>query len=157
MKLTDRQQRYADARAEGRNRKDAALEAGCPPKSASQAASVLESNTKVTAYWEGIGYRPDGPRVKDRTEAKTEKAATAIDEKAETPLAKYDDPLEFLRDVVNDSAEDPKLRLDAAKAWDNSLRGRASNKGKKAEQEDRAKEVANRFAPPMPPKLERIK
>lgn len=65
----------------------------------------------------------------------------------------YDDPEKFLRAVMNDSATDAKLRVDAAKALMPYIHVRKGEGGKKEQQADAAKKVASKFAAAAPPKL----
>jgi phage terminase small subunit len=65
----------------------------------------------------------------------------------------YEDPDKFLRAVMNDSETDAKLRVDAAKALLSAQVRRAENGGKKDAKQEAAKQVANKFATPTPPKL----
>lgn len=165
MTITKRQREYAEARAAGLPKRAAAIAAGCPEKTASQAATTLEKAADVRAHWERIGFVPPVVERKPKAEKQprepkkdsVQQAAERIAERAARPASQYDDPLDFLRDVVNDQCEDQKLRLEAAKAWDAGLRGRAATKGKKGEAEDRAKKAANRFAPVAAPGLKVVK
>ena len=72
-------------------------------------------------------------------------------------MDEFDDPIEYMKTVVNTPQEDPKLRLDAAKAWDAAIRGRAQAKGKKQEQQERAGKLAGKFGVPTPPSLKAVK
>lgn len=65
----------------------------------------------------------------------------------------YEDPEKFLRAVMNDSATDAKLRVDAAKALMPYVHERKGDAGKKAAQNEAAKQVASRFSASAPPKL----
>ena len=65
----------------------------------------------------------------------------------------YEEPDKFLRAVMNDSETDAKLRVDAAKALLSAQVRRAENGGKKDAKQEAAKQVANKFATPTPPKL----
>lgn len=65
----------------------------------------------------------------------------------------YDEPDKFLKAVMNDNGTDVKLRVDAAKALLSAQVRRAENGGKKQEQAEAAKKVANKFAVAAPPKL----
>lgn len=56
------------------------------------------------------------------------------------------DPLEYMRRLMNNPIEDPKLRLDAAKALASFTVAKPGEKGKKEVQADRAKEVARKFS-----------
>lgn len=70
-----------------------------------------------------------------------------------TLAATYDDPAKFLRAVMNDSASEAKLRLDAAKALMPFVHQKMGEGGKKEQRHAAAQKVANRFAPAEPPKL----
>ena len=52
-----------------------------------------------------------------------------------------DDPLEYLKSVWTDESEDPKLRLDAAKAAMPYIHGKVADKGKKQTKADEAKKA----------------
>jgi phage terminase small subunit len=64
---------------------------------------------------------------------------------------RFEDPLEFLKYVTNDAAEDPRLRVDAAKAWASYTVAKPGEKGKKEEKADAAKKVAGRFSAAQAP------
>lgn len=156
MIIAERQRLYAEARADGLNRKAAAIAAGCPEKTASQQASRLEKDEAVLAYWSRLGFDPAAPIDRGPPDSVV-KAAERIADRAASPMDGFDDPIEYMKTVVNTPQEDPKLRLDAAKAWDAAVRGRAQAKGKKGEQAERAKEIASKFATPTPPSLKAVK
>jgi phage terminase small subunit len=65
--------------------------------------------------------------------------------------ATYDDPMKFLRAVMNDSATEAKLRVDAAKALMPFVHQKLGEGGKKEARQEAAKKVASRFAPAAPP------
>lgn len=65
----------------------------------------------------------------------------------------YDDPEKFLRAVMNDSATDAKLRIDAAKALMPYIHAKKGEGGKKEQKQAEAQKVASRFAAASPPKL----
>ena len=71
--------------------------------------------------------------------------------------ATYDDPEKFLRAVMNDSATEAKIRVDAAKALMPYIHPKKGEGGKKDEAADRAKKAAGgKFkAAPAPLKLVR--
>lgn len=156
MALAERQRLYAEARADGLNKRASALAAGCPEKTASQQATRLERDQAVIDHWKRIGFDPDAP-VEKPPMPSTVAAAERLAERADTPLDEYSDPVEYMKALVNSPTEDPKLRLDAAKAWDASNRAKLQARGKKEEKADKAKEAANRFAAPAPPKLAAVK
>lgn len=140
MALTEQKRRYADARLSGLTKKEAAIEAGCPAKTASQAASRYEKD-------------PDVQAAMGRTIAVQ---AKKIDEPAADPdtyiPGQVDDPLEFFKNVTNDLEAEPKLRLDAAKAWAQYTLTKPGEAGKKEDKAKAAKDAGQgRFAAAPPP------
>lgn len=67
--------------------------------------------------------------------------------------AYYDDPLTFLKAVMNDSGSEAKLRVDAAKALMPFMHQKLGEGGKKEQKNEEAKKVAGRFAQAMAPRL----
>lgn len=63
----------------------------------------------------------------------------------ENSLHPVDDPIEYFKRVTNDWNEDPKLRLDAAKAWATFTVNKPGEKGKKEQKEERARQAASKF------------
>ncbi|HEJ1535797.1 TPA: terminase small subunit [Pseudomonas aeruginosa] len=129
MALTEQKRRYAAARLSGMGKKAAAIEAGCPEKTAAQAASRYEKDPDVQAAM--------GRQLKV---AEKKVAATSVDPDPYIP-ASSDDPLEFMRQMMNDLAADPKLRLDAAKALAGFTIAKPGEKGKKEERQEKAEEA----------------
>lgn len=74
------------------------------------------------------------------------RAPTVAQVAARVPLElaphQLEDPLEFMRAVMADANEDPKLRLDAAKALASFTYAKPGDKGKKDEQQEKAKNAA---------------
>ncbi|HBO0862561.1 terminase small subunit [Pseudomonas aeruginosa] len=135
MALTEQKRRYAAARLSGLGKKAAAIEAGCPEKTAAQAASRYEKDADVQAAM--------GRQLKV---AEKKVAATSVDPDPYIP-ARSDDPLEFMRQMMNDLEADPKLRLDAAKSLAAFTVAKPGEKGKKEEKADAAKQAGKgRFA-----------
>ena len=129
MALTEQKRRYAAARLSGMGKKAAASEAGCPEKTAAQAASRYEKDPDVQAAM--------GRQLKV---AEKKVAATSVDPDPYIP-ARSDDPLEFMRQMMNDLEADPKLRLDAAKALAGFTIAKPGEKGKKEERQEKAEEA----------------
>lgn len=87
---------------------------------------------------------------------RTLKAAEAKVEKVSADPDPYipgqsSDPLEFMRQMMNDLEADPKLRLDAAKALAAFTVAKPGDKGKKDEKADAAKEAGKKFGSTPPP------
>lgn len=139
--LTQKKRLYAEARMAGLNMTDSAIAAGCPEKTAQPAGSRYEKDADVIAYME----RANAPKPAEPEPIAAVQPAQAPPEPPKIPL-RFEDPLEFLRHVTNDSAEDPRLRLDAAKAWASFTVAKPGEKGKKEEKADAAKKVASRFS-----------
>ncbi|HCT7937109.1 terminase small subunit [Pseudomonas aeruginosa] len=129
MALTEQKRRYAAARLSGLGKKAAAIEAGCPERTAAQAASRYEKDPDVQAAM--------GRQLKI---AERKVAATSADPDPYIP-ARSDDPLEFMRQVMNDLEADPKLRLDAAKSLAAFTVAKPGEKGKKEERQEKAEEA----------------
>lgn len=68
-------------------------------------------------------------------------------------LNKYEDPLEFLKSVMNDPNLEIDDRKDAAKAMLPYIHQKKGEGGKKDAKGAAAKNAANKFAVPAPPKL----
>ncbi|EKF6774379.1 hypothetical protein FA071_04345 [Pseudomonas aeruginosa] len=139
MALTEQKRRYAAARLSGLGKKAAAIEAGCPEKTAAQAASRYEKDADVQAAM--------GRQLKA---AEKKVAATSVDHDPYIP-ARSDDPLEFMRQMMNDLEADPKLRLDAAKSLAAFTVAKPGDKGKKEERADAAKSAGKKFGATPPP------
>ncbi|MFC0710703.1 terminase small subunit [Azorhizophilus paspali] len=141
MALTEQKRRYAAARLSGMTKKEAAIEAGCPEKTASQAASRYEKDPDVQAAM--------GRQI--AAEAKKKAEAPAVDPDPYIPDA-ANDPLEFMRQMMNSVEADPKLRLDAAKSLAAFTVAKPGEKGKKEERADAAKKASGgKFAAARPP------
>ena len=159
----------------GKNQKQSALYAGCPAASADVSASRYERHPEIIALLSRM-TAAEKPKEKTVKAEKVVPAAKAIHEPEptqkppapppevfqKTPVAAVaiemdsDDlpaPLRFMRDVMNDVQEDPKLRLDAAKALAAFTVAKPGEKGKKELKQEEAEKVASRFAPSAPPKL----
>lgn len=142
MALTEQKRRYAAARLAGAPKKQAAIEAGCPAKTAAQAASRLEKDRDVQAAM--------GRAVAVEQKRKDE---PAIDPNPHIP-GQAGDPLEFMRSMMNDLEAEPKLRLDAAKALAAFTVAKPGEQGKKDQKADAAKKAsAGRFGQSAPPRL----
>ena len=105
--LTEQRRKYAEARFKGCTKREAAIAAGCPPKTATQAAARLEKNPDVLMAIAALnGGQPlEMPSVIVNRNAAPIKAAPAtlppLPEVEEDPLPTTQDPIEFLRAVMN--------------------------------------------------------
>lgn len=130
MALTEQKRRYAAARLSGMPKKQAAIAAGCPEKTASQAASRYEKDPDVQSAM--------GRQV--AAEARKTEQPSSADPDPYIP-SQVDDPVAFFKQVTNDLEADPKLRLDAAKAWAQFTVAKPGEKGKKEERQEKAEQA----------------
>lgn len=145
MTLTDQQRKYAEARMSGLSIKDAALAAGCPLKTASQAGSRLEKHPSVLAHLS---------RLKTlESESNPVAGRDPVDaSQASTDAKFFEDPKDMLRHAMNDRKLDVKARLQAAIALLPFEHQKLGESGKKEQKETAAQgAVTGRFAPATPP------
>ena len=145
--LTKQKRLYADARLAGMSKKESAIAAGCPEKTASQAASRYEKDPDIQAAM--------GRSVIVR-EYKTDEPKVDLD--AYIPTAE-EDPLKFLAAIMLDPNAEPRLRFDAAKALASFTVSKPGEKGKKEDKAEAAKVASKgRFAAaPAPGQLRAVK
>jgi phage terminase small subunit len=93
------------------------------------------------------GYRPGAGRPK-RDQPKPE----TVEERV-SALPVTEDPVKFLEGLMNDPAQDIRIRSDAAKALLPYKHKKLGEGGKKEQQADDAKKVAGRFSTGAPPRL----
>lgn len=92
--------------------------------------------------------------VKGRSGGARPGAGRKKKEPAVLPLSvHYDDPLTFLKAVMNDAGAEAKTRVDAAKALMPFVHQKLGESGKKQKRQAEAEKVASRFSPAPPPKL----
>jgi phage terminase small subunit len=144
MSLSEQQRKFAEARMNGLSIKDAALFAGCPEKTASQAGSRLQKHPNVLAH---IG------RLKTIESDANPAAGRDNSSGADAgPIAFYDDPMEMLKHAMNDRLLDAKTRIQAAMALLPYEHKKLGESGKKEDQGEAAKgAVKGRFSPAAPP------
>jgi phage terminase small subunit len=186
MALTSKKRAFIVAVREGASNKDAAIAAGCSPKTASAAGSRLAKDVDVILELHKLNalFPIDGnvkadvkavvkaPRAK--TSPREPKHAGEYIPKAlrqpQVPVEQHDpeegfgrvytDPKDYLLDDMNDPLLDRKDRRDAAKALMPFLHARKGEGGKKEERQDAAKKAgAGKFgaAPPPPSHLRSVK
>lgn len=186
MALTSKKRAFIVAVREGASNKDAAIAAGCSPKTASAAGSRLAKDPDVVSelhklnalFPVGAGVKADVKTdvkpSKPKAAARAPKQASELIEGAlktfpvpEAELTEgpgvcriYSDPKDYLLDDMNDPTLDRKDRRDAAKALMPFLHARKGEGGKKEERQDAAKKAgAGKFsaAPPPPSHLRSVK
>jgi phage terminase small subunit len=145
MALTPKKRAFVAALREGASKKDAAIAAGCPEKTASAAGTRLAKDPDVIAELHKLNaLHPVKAAVKT---VKGPEAAAAPDQVPEEEApAGFDlkgallhrDPKDFLLAVMNDFDSDAKLRVDAAKALMPFIHPRKGESGKKEVAKDKA-------------------
>jgi len=150
MSITNQQRLYAEARFHGLTKKDAALAAGCPEKTASQAGSRLERHPNVVAHLARLKANES-----DSTPgAGRDPLPPGVD--VSGPI--YDDPMDLLKAEMNNRLLDPKTRIQAASALLPYVHQKLGESGKKEKADDAARNITTgRFKPVAPPQLSLIK
>lgn len=153
MPLTKRKRLYADARLAGMGMKKAAIAAGCPDRTAQQAASRYEKDADVLAAM-GRSVSAGGVKVAEPESKRHNVRAPTPDPDPYIP-SDASGALEFLKGVMNDLEADPKLRIDAAKALASYTVAKPGphSKGKKEMTQDKAEDAFKRFQPAGRPRL----
>ncbi|KKI44237.1 phage terminase small subunit [Obesumbacterium proteus] len=157
--LTGQKRKFALALMTGISQKAAAINAGYSEKSARSKGSQLAKDPEVIAF---IGRKKTEKIEVDevpvyRRNVNTPAVNTLEDkpEKKSQEIAAYDDPLEFLRDVMNDTTKDILTRKDAAKSMLPYIHPKKGEGGKKDARNAAAKVAAgaSKFGAMAPPKL----
>ena len=147
MALNARKRAFADAIAQGKSQRQAALAAGYVNNADSldRTGHRLVRGPDVISYLDRVHsqttpdvQRVDPPRIVSEVKAPKVSAEPAPRRDGDGWV---DDPLEYLKRVMNDPLEDPKLRADAAKALMPFIHQRQGETGKK-EQKQAAAEQA---------------
>lgn len=151
-KLTTRQRKFAELMASGKYAPaEAAGLAGYSLKSAVTIGTRLMKNAKIQRMLEAAKPSYKKPEKQD-----SPPAAHVIQ-----PLASSytKDPLLFFERLMNNDNEDPRLRLDAAKALAPYRAARMAAKSKTEEKAEKARKITSKFAAvaPPPPKLRNAK
>ena len=144
MALTAKMKAFAQAVVDGMSKKDAAISAGYPEKSAMQQGSKLSKNPEIIAYIDQYSTAKKLTSQKQKLTPEKPKAKPVDSGEDENPFdddyAK-DDPLQFLIDVMNDTDNEMGLRLHAAKSALPYVHGKVAEKGKKETKADDAKKA----------------
>lgn len=134
------------------------------PKDTVKSSKIVNKKTskpsaeKTAAPVESVGLGVDVPDwAKMLAPPKPKRKSKDIEETKEEIVCQSDDPLDFMRHMMKDSSEDPRLRLEAAKSLAAYTLSKPGEKGKKEEKADAAKEVARKFGTIPPPKMQLVK
>lgn len=147
--LTQKKRLYAQGRILGKTQTDAAVFAGCPEATAAQAASRYEKDPDVVAHLYRLkagAPEPQAEKAKRAPRPKVEKPPKEVAPPATPTAAEGDDPVAFMMAVWKNEEEDPKLRLEAAKAHASFTVAKPGEKGKKEQKQEAAEAAgAGRF------------
>lgn len=155
--LTAQKRKYALALMSGMSQKDAAIKAGYSEKSARSKVSQLAKDPEVIAFIER--KKREKVEVDDEPAYRRNVYTPAVNtpEEKRPPAAssagEYEDPLDFLKSVMNNVGYEIETRKDAAKAMLPYMHQKKGEGGKKDAKAEAAKKAANKFAIQQPPKL----
>lgn len=127
---------YAEARVAGKSQAESARIAGYSAATSKQAGVRLEKDLEVI-----------GMMAKLRRDIAPSAPVVVPDD--------YD-PLELMKLMSIDPAIEPRIRLDALKAYASFTLAKPGEKGKKEEKAEKAAEVSKRFVSAMPPSLRAV-
>lgn len=142
--LTQKKRLYAQGRMLGKTQTDAAIFAGCPAGTAAQAASRYEKDPDVVAHLFRLrsgAPEPQAVKVKREPRPKAEKPPKEVAPPPAPTVADGDDPIAFMMAIWQNEEEDPKLRLEAAKAHASFTVAKPGEKGKKEQKQEAAEAV----------------
>jgi len=147
--LTGQKRKFAIALMSGSTQAAAAIKAGYSEKSARSKGSQLAKDPDVIAYMHktrGENEAVDMPV--DKPEVTLEQPDNVYN-----GSKKYDDPIEYLKAVMNGIEPDQPERRDAAKAMLPYIHPRKGERGKKDAKLGAAKAAHSKFSGMAPPKL----
>jgi phage terminase small subunit len=146
--LTGQKRKFAIALMSGSTQAAAAVKAGYSEKSARSKGSQLAKDPDVIAF------------IKKERGTTTAVTAPANEPQTPSPVVNnlagtFEDPLEFLKSVMNDITEETDVRKDAAKAMLPYIHPKKGEGGKKDARNAAAKVAAgaSKFGAMAPPKL----
>ncbi|ANK45199.1 TPA: terminase small subunit [Klebsiella pneumoniae] len=162
--LTAQKRKFAVALMSGMSQKDAAIKAGYSEKSARSKGSQLAKDPEVIAFIsrkkKEVIETDDVPTYGKKVytpavNSPQKKEGAAVPAEGLAVVGQFDDPLQFLMAVMNDSTEDIDTRKDAAKAMLPYVHPKKGETGKKEARNAAAKVAAgvSKFGSMAPPKL----
>lgn len=153
--LTGQKRKFALALMSGMSKKDAAIKAGYSDKSARSKGSQLAKDPEVIAF---IGRKRKEKNEIDEVPVYRQIVNSPAVNKPEenAGLTKYyDDPIDYLKAVMNGIEDDDLAKRDAAKAMLPYIHPKKGESGKKDARNAAAKvaATASKFGAMAPPKL----
>lgn len=143
--ISEQQRLYAEARFSGLGKREAAIAAGCPAKTASQAATRLEKHPNVAAHLARLEFAGTDSLPPEEREARQAGVALGSSE--------FNDPKEMLRAVMNEKLLDIKIRMQAATTLMPYEHEKCGERGKKEKDLDKAKGAGGVYQRANPPRL----
>ncbi|HEJ6909079.1 TPA: terminase small subunit [Serratia marcescens] len=146
--LTGQKRKFALALMSGSTQVAAAIKAGYSEKSARSKGSQLKKDPDVIAFMK----KKQGEKVRVDHQAETAISPPPL---VNNTVKEFDDPLDFLKSIMNDVTEEIDVRKDAAKAMLPYLHPKKGEGGKKDARNAAAKVAASasKFGAMAPPKL----
>lgn len=144
MALSEKMKKFAQAVVDGMSKKDAAISAGYPEKSAMQQGSKLSKNPEIIAYIDQYSTAKKLTSEKQKLTPEKPVARPMSSGEDNNPFEDNyakDDPLQFLIDIMNDKENEMGLRVHAAKSVLPYVHGKVAEKGKKETKADEAKKA----------------
>ncbi|CAI2786394.1 terminase small subunit [Serratia ficaria] len=146
--LTGQKRKFALALMSGSTQVAAAIKAGYSEKSARSKGSQLKKDPDVIAFMK----KKQGEKVRVDHHAESAISPPPL---INNTVKEFDDPLDFLKSIMNDVTEEIDVRKDAAKAMLPYLHPKKGEGGKKDARNAAAKVAASasKFGAMAPPKL----
>lgn len=123
--LTDQKAKYAEGRVRGMNKRDAAVFAGCPPKTAQNAASRYEKDQDVIDAIRRLNHGRDLPASAPAVNKRPPKTVAVKADRHPAmdlpppdelePIPETNDPVVWLRYLMNNASQPIKERNAAAR------------------------------------------
>lgn len=156
MVLTDKQQRFVDAKARGASNKEAAEAAGCKASTASAAGSRWANDPKIKA---AILAQANGADVNPDRDKPSRSGAGGEEGEGPEPGGEYldclpdtEDPLVWLLALMNEPRAKIFDRRNAAQTAVPYVHGKRGEAGKKEQKAEASKEASRgRFSAGKPP------
>lgn len=148
--LNAKKKKFIAAILGGANQTEAAIIAGYSENRARQTGYDLMKDPEIQGALTKKWLRADETVTKVSISAEN---SGENNENSGDIYQKYDDPIEFLKATMNNTALDVDTRKDAAKALLPYLHSKKGEGGKKDAKSDSARKAADRFAKVQPPRL----
>lgn len=162
--LDQTRQKFVESTVRGNGPKQAAIDAGLSPKTATASGSRMRKDPLVVAALAAIGFDTPGyvapeHRATPKASEKPDALENEEDPELEDPLPETTDSNTFLEAVLAHPRMPLGRRMEAAKLLQPYQHAKIGEKGKKESKADGAKELAegrNAYGSRKPPKLSAV-